>query len=316
MTQRFTLALAGLSLLLFVLAALPVSAAVNAGTDLTIGGYTQARLEVGDELDSSFFTPRMYIFGNAQTGTNTKVGFLLQGENKFGVQKAYVEQDSKDYTTRMGFYSTPFGIEAAQDSWQLPTLERSRILSDLVYDCMGIDIGLFGDEKAEKNGVAISAALTNGEGVGWSGLPANGDDDNGKFVTARVGKTKKTTTFGFSYMYGDDGDTSTVGLDYQGKAGDLAIIAEAAECTVCKEKGAYVTIVDNKASLKYKPYARIDWADDYDTSTLFTLGASKTVNPMTKQTLEIEFKGSSDSEATSLCGYGDWKATFQVQGKF
>jgi hypothetical protein len=324
MTQRDCLIPAGMALLLFVLAALPVGATVTAATDLTIGGYTQARLEVGDGIDSSFFTPRMYLFGNAQTGTDTSVAFQLKGVNKFGVQKAYVQQVNGAYTYRMGFDSVPFGLESPMADWQLPTLERSRIVSDNVYDDWGFDNGLFISKAADKNGVAANLALTNGKGVNRSGLPYNGDDNNGKCLTARVTKTAKTKTCGISYQLDDGGSWSMLGLDYQGKTGDLGIIAEAVKdlnSDYPDNQGVYVTVIDNKAGLKTKPYARIDWVDYDDTSTQFTLGASKAVNPMTKQTVEIQFQDENDEAdtvaASGGCGsFGTWKATFQVQGKF
>jgi hypothetical protein len=336
MAARLAVAWAGISLLLLV--AFPAGAAVNAAApDLTLGGLLQSRLVLQKDQGSSFTDSRFFLNGLATTGTNTKVGFLLTNftskrhdsaaNDGGGVLKAYVQNTKGAYTCRLGMDVVPFGLENPTADWLLPTLERSAVVDDLVSEDWGYDTGLFVDKAADKSGVAMQFALTNGEGLNRKGVTENGDDNNGKCLTARVTKAVKTSTMGASFQYDDGGDWLLAGADYQGTVGDLAVKAEA----LCVDDwgwhgtGFYVTGISDKAILtNWKPYARLQWYDpDTDESsdefTGFTVGIAKQTGALTKETLEInngQLKSGIEPSSSPSCGGQTWEAAYQWQGKF
>jgi hypothetical protein len=333
MAARFAVAWVGISLLVLFMAAIPAACAgVSAASDFTLGGYIQSRLILQKDANpgSSFTDSRVYITGTAVTGADTKVGFFYSGfsvdssgqsVNKGGLLMAWGEKTKGNDTYRMGLYKSPFGYETGLSSASLVTLERSKAVSELVYKPWSFDNGFYWDRT--DGSTTISAAVTNGEPM-QNALPVNRDSDNVKNFTARIGSTKAKSVCGASAMYGDSGDLTIYGLDGRTTGTDINLIGEAvyADDHGVKKDGFYLTAACNKANQTYHPYARLDWYDsDADTSdneyTGFTIGVSRNVNTMTKETIEISNGQQKTAiEPASGSGSQSWKATYQWQGKF
>jgi hypothetical protein len=327
MAARFAVAWAGISLLLLLVSALSAGATVTSASDINVSGYAQARVNFQQDVApaSSFIDKRLYMNLDAKTGTDTKVGVLLTGFPKYGVLKAFVEKDQigkKDSTIyRMGLFSTPFGYEAGLSSASLITLERSKGVSELVYKPWSFDNGLF--MNYTKKGLSAAVGLTNGEKMdATKGLPSNGDTNNVKNVTARIGKKSGDTTVGASALYGADGDLQVYGVDAMMVKKDLTVIGEAIMGDDCstKSNGFYVTAAQTGNDIN--PYARFD---TYDANTDIaggqyygvTIGASHMLNPMTKESFEIQNNVTKAVVMeTSSAPVAKWTATFQLQGRF
>jgi len=335
MAARFAVAWAGISLLVLLVAVLPAGAAVNAASDFTLGGFVQSRLVFQKDADpaSSFTDSRFYISGMATTGTDTKVGFLLTNFTKQcsdpaanvggGVLMAYGQKTSGKDTYRMGIYSTPFGYEQPLSAASLVTLDRSVVTNTLVAPYV-FENGFFWN-RADK-GKTIAIGVTNGKKMSSEGLPVNGDTNNGKNISARFGSVNGNQSCGVSAIYGRGGDTKVFGADFQSTGKNVTLLGEllwGEKCDTTSD-GFYLTAACNKAGQQYHPYARLEWFDpDTDQSsndfTGVTVGVSRQVNALTKESLEVsngQQKTYIMPAQTSSSGGQTWKATYQWQAKF
>jgi len=319
MAARFAVAWVGISLLVLFVAAMPASAADTA-TPVAFSGFVQARLNVQkDSPTTSFLEKRFYLTGTAVTGADTKVGFTFTEMDDPGVLMAYGEKAKGTDIYRIGAFRTPFGYEQGASAASLITLDRSVVVNTLVVP---FDNGLFFDRVDGNN--TISASVTNGRKAGDGGAVKNGDSNDEKEVTARFGQVKGKTVMGVSAQFDQEDKTKLVGFDYANTGKNMKLIGEALfqdqDGDTCG--GFYVTAASLKAA-KWQPYARLEWFDpNMDVSsnefTGFTVGVSKAVNAMTKESLEISNgQWQSDTPTRSgSCSGQSWTGTFQYQAKF